>query len=80
LKGIVDRARTDKPVKYARDGYVTEHMEMACYQILERLAERAGGRETAEVARHNRADEEVRYERDTCSFRGAFSGLVPGIL
>jgi ferritin-like metal-binding protein YciE len=58
LKGIVDRARTDKLVKNARDGYVTEHMEIACYQILERLAERAGDRETAEVARRNRADEE----------------------
>jgi ferritin-like metal-binding protein YciE len=58
LKGIADRARTDKPVKYARDGYVTEHMEIACYQILERLAERADDPETAEVARRNRADEE----------------------
>lgn len=58
LKGIADRVRTDKPVKNARDGYVTEHMEIACYQILERLAERAGDRETAEVARRNRADEE----------------------
>jgi len=50
LKGIADRARTDKPAKYARDGYVTEHMVIACYQILERLAERAGDTETAEVA------------------------------
>jgi nucleotide-binding universal stress UspA family protein len=58
LKGIADRARTDKPVKNARDGYVTEHMEIACYQILERLAERAGDTETAEVAGRNRADEE----------------------
>src|SRR5918997_641052 len=54
LKGIADRARTDKPAKNARDGYVTEHMEIACYQLLERLAERADHGETAEGARRNR--------------------------
>src|SRR5215217_3662276 len=30
LKGIADRARTDKPAKNARDGYVTERMVIAC--------------------------------------------------
>jgi len=33
-------------------------MEIACYQVLERLAVRADDTETAEVARRNRADEE----------------------
>ena len=68
LKSVVDSVRGDKPAKNARDGYVTEHVEIAAYELLERLAIRAGDHETAEIARHNRADEQAMADKIAASW------------
>ena len=63
VKGVTDQLRGDKPLMNARDAYTTEHLEIAVYEVLERIASRAGDRTTVAVARRNRRDEEAMSKR-----------------
>jgi ferritin-like metal-binding protein YciE len=64
-KGFVAFARSqpDTPGKLVAHSFSYEHMEFAAYDLLARVAERAGDEETAEVARRIRDQERAMGER-----------------
>ncbi len=67
-KGLLDKARPDNVGKIARDAYTAEHLEIASYELLERVAKRAGDEQTAQVAARIRAEEESAATRIAASW------------
>ncbi|MEA2201230.1 MAG: hypothetical protein QOI89_1826 [Solirubrobacteraceae bacterium] len=57
------RAQPDTPAKLAAFAYAFEHLEIAAYELLKRVAERAGDGETALLASRILTDERAAAER-----------------
>src|SRR5262245_64756519 len=59
VKMPLDMVRGEKAGRNARDGFATEHMEIASYELLKRVAQKAGDEQTAEIADEIIAEEEA---------------------
>ena len=66
----------DTPGKLTAHAYSYEHLELASYELLGRVAERAGDRETADVARRIRDEERAMGERLAASFDDAVAASL----
>jgi ferritin-like metal-binding protein YciE len=77
-KGFVLFARfqPDTPGKLATHAFSYEHLELAMYDLLTRVAERAGDEATADVARRIRGEEDAMSRRIADNWEGAVAASL----
>jgi ferritin-like metal-binding protein YciE len=78
--GAFFAAQPDTPVKLAGFAYAFEHLEIAAYELLRRVAERAADAETAEVAERILADERAAAERIAATWDAAVDAALGNLV
>src|ERR671931_818580 len=73
------RLQPDTPGKLTAHAYSYEHLELAAYELLARVAERAGDQETVEVARRIREEERRMADRLAFAFDRAVEAPLPDV-
>jgi ferritin-like metal-binding protein YciE len=74
--GIFFQSQPDTPAKLAGFAYAFEHLEIAGYELLKRVAERAGDRETADLAALIGEQERTAAHRVTDGFDAAIEASL----
>jgi ferritin-like metal-binding protein YciE len=69
-------AQPDTPLKLAGFAYAFEHLEIAAYELLKRVADRAGDAATAEVAERIAGEERTAAERIAATWDAAVDASV----
>jgi ferritin-like metal-binding protein YciE len=77
--GVFFGAQRDTPVKLAGFAYAFEHLEIAAYELLRRVAERAGDPETAAMAQQILPDERRAAERIADTWDAAVDAVLGSV-
>src|ERR687888_507040 len=72
------KSQPDTPGKLVAHAYSYEHLELASYELLLRVADRAGDQQTVEIARTIREEERAMGERLALSFDRAAQASLAG--
>jgi ferritin-like metal-binding protein YciE len=72
-------AQPDTPAKLAGFAFAFEHLEIAAYELLERVAKRAGDRETASLAERILADEREAADRIASTWDAAMDAALDAV-